>query len=97
VMEEKLMRIIMNPAMIVAWLCGLAMIVLNPALLSQGWLAVKLVLVLFLSGLHGVMSRWRKEFAADRNTRSQKFYRMINEVPTLALIVIVIMVIVRPF
>jgi putative membrane protein len=97
VMEEKLMRIIMNPAMIVAWLCGLTMIVLNPALLSQSWLLVKLVLVLFLSGMHGVMSHWRKEFAADRNTRSQKFYRMINEVPTLALIVIVIMVIVRPF
>jgi len=97
VMEEKLMRIIMNPAMIVTWLCGLTMIALNPALLSQGWLMVKLVLVLFLSGMHGVMSRWRKEFAADRNTRPQKFYRMINEVPTLALIVIVIMVIVRPF
>jgi putative membrane protein len=97
VMEEKLMRIIMNPAMIVTWLCGITMIALNPALLSQAWLIVKLVLVLFLSGMHGVMSRWRKEFAADRNTRSQKFYRMINEVPTLALIVIVIMVIVRPF
>jgi putative membrane protein len=97
VMEEKLMRIIMNPAMIVTWLCGIAMIALNPALLSQAWLMVKLVLVLFLSGMHGVMSRWRKEFAADRNTRSQKFYRMINEAPTLALIVIVVMVIVRPF
>jgi putative membrane protein len=97
VMEEKLMRIIMNPAMIVAWICGLTMIALNPALLSQGWLAVKLVLVLFLSGMHGVMSRWRRNFATDRNTRSQRFYRMVNEVPTLALIVIVIMVIVRPF
>jgi putative membrane protein len=73
------------------------MIALNPALLSQGWLMVKLVLVLFLSAMHGIMSRWRRDFAVDRNTRSQKFYRMINEAPTLALIVIVIMVIVRPF
>jgi protoporphyrinogen IX oxidase len=97
VMEAKLMRIIMNPAMIVTWVCGLTMIAMNPGLLSQGWLIVKLVLVLFLSAMHGIMSAWRRDFAADRNTRSQKFYRMINEVPTLALIVIVIMVIVRPF
>jgi protoporphyrinogen IX oxidase len=97
VMEGKLMRIIMNPAMAVTWACGLTMIAMNPALLSQGWLMVKLVLVLFLSAMHGIMSRWRRDFAADRNTHSQKFYRMINEVPTLALIVIVIMVIVRPF
>ena len=97
VMEAKLMRIIMNPAMIVTWVCGLTMIAMNPALLTQGWLMVKLVLVLLLSAMHGIMSRWRRDFAADRNTRSQKFYRMINEVPTLALIVIVIMVIVRPF
>src|SRR5262249_153928 len=60
VMEGKLMRIIMNPAMIVAWLCGIGMIAMNPALLSQAWLMVKLVLVLFLSAMHGVMSRWRR-------------------------------------
>lgn len=97
VMEAKLMRIIMNPAMIVAWLCGIGMIAMNPTLLSQAWLMVKLVLVLFLSAMHGIMSRWRRDFAADRNTRSQKFYRVANELPTLALIVIVVMVIVRPF
>jgi putative membrane protein len=97
VMEAKLLRIIMNPAMVVAWVCGIAMIAMNPALLSQHWMHVKLVLVLVLSGIHGALASWRRAFAEDRNTRSQKFYRVANEVPTLALIVVVIMVIVRPF
>jgi len=96
-MEAKLMRIIMNPAMVVAWICGIAMIAMNPVLLHQGWLMVKLLLVLLLSGIHGVMSGWRRAFAEDRNTHSQRFFRIANEVPTLAMIVIVIMVIVRPF
>jgi putative membrane protein len=97
VMEAKLLRIIMNPAMIVTWLCGLAMIAMNPGLLSQGWLHVKLALVVLLTVIHAIMARWRRAFAEDRNIHSQRFYRMINEAPTLAMIVIVIMVIVRPF
>jgi putative membrane protein len=97
VMEAKLLRIIMNPAMIVTWLCGLGMIAMNPALLSQGWLHVKLVLVVLLTVIHAIMARWRRAFADDRNTHTHRFYRMINEAPTLAMIVIVIMVIVRPF
>jgi putative membrane protein len=97
VMEGKLLRIIMNPAMIVTWLCGIAMIALNPALLSQHWLQAKLVLVLLLSGMHGAMSAWCRAFAQDRNTHSARFFRMINELPTLVMIIIVVMVIVRPF
>jgi putative membrane protein len=97
VMEAKLMRIIMNPAMIVVWLCGIAMIAMNPALMTQGWLHVKLALVIVLTGIHGMMSSWRRAFAQDRNTHTQRFFRMINEVPTLLMIVIVVMVIVRPF
>jgi putative membrane protein len=97
VMEAKLLRIIMTPAMIVTWLCGVAMIAMNPALLSQGWLHVKIALVVLLTATHGLMSRWRRQFAQDCNTRSQRFYRIANEVPTLAMIVIVVMVIVRPF
>lgn len=97
VMEAKLLRIIMNPAMIVTWLCGISMIAMNPALLSQGWLHVKLALVLVLSAVHGMMAGWCRAFAEDRNTHTQRFFRIMNEVPTLAMIVVVIMVIVRPF
>ena len=97
VMEDKLYRIIMTPAMIVAWVCGLSMIVLNPALLTSGWLHVKLLFVLALTVIHFLMNGWRNDFARDANRRSQKFFRIANEVPTLAMIVIVIMVIVRPF
>ena len=97
VMEEKLIRIIMRPAMIVAWLCGLAMIAMNPELLRSGWLPVKLLFVVGLTAMHTTMNGWRRDFARDSNHRSQKFFRIANEVPTLALIIIVIMVIVRPF
>jgi putative membrane protein len=97
VMEAKLMRIIMAPAMIVAWLCGLGMIAINPGLLSQGWLYVKLLSVIALTAIHMVMAGWRRAFAQDRNTKSEKFFRIANEVPTLGMIVIVIMVIVKPF
>jgi len=97
VMEAKLYRIIMTPAMIVAWICGLGMIALNPALLGLGWLPVKLLFVVALTVSHFMMNAWRQDFARDANRRSQKFFRIANELPTLAMIVIVIMVIVRPF
>lgn len=97
VMERKLMRIIMNPAMIATWIFGVALLVMNPALLHQGWLIVKLAFVVALTGLHHAMIGWRKAFEQDRNRRSERFFRIANEIPTLALIVIVIMVIVRPF
>jgi putative membrane protein len=97
VMEAKLMRIIMTPAAIASWLFGLTMIALNPALLNSGWLPVKLLFVVGLTVMHMLMSRWRRDFAADSNHRSQRFFRVANEVPTLALMVVVIMVIVRPF
>jgi putative membrane protein len=97
VMEAKLMRIIMAPAAIAAWLFGLTMIAMNPALLGSGWLPVKLLFVIGLTGIHLIMNGWRQDFAAERNRRSERFFRIANEVPTLAMIVIVIMVIVRPF
>jgi len=65
--------------------------------LSAGWLHAKLVLVLVLSGVHGFFARWVKDFAADRNSNSQKFYRLINEIPTLLMIGIVILVVIKPF
>lgn len=98
VMERRLLRGIMNPAMIVAWVCGLSMIALNPGLLHDGgWLHAKLTLVVLLTLCHMMMSRWRRAFAEDRNTRSARFFRLINEVPTLIMILVVVMVIVRPF
>ena len=97
VMERRLMRGIMLPAAIVTWLCGIAMVSMNPSLLHEGWLLVKIAFVIALTGVHHAMAGWRKGFAEDRNTKSQKFFRIANEVPTLMMIVIVIMVIARPF
>jgi protoporphyrinogen IX oxidase len=98
VMERRLLRQIINPAMIAAWTFGV-LLVLTPGVLgwSQGWWWVKLTLVIIMSGFHGMISRWRRDFLEDRNIRPQRFYRIANEVPTLLVVVIVIMVIVRPF
>ncbi|MDE2375914.1 protoporphyrinogen oxidase HemJ [Bradyrhizobium sp.] len=96
VMEWRLFKLIINPAMMVAWLAGLYL-AWSGHWFSAHWFHVKLALVLTLSGVHGFFSRWVKDFAADRRVRSQKFYRIINEVPTILMIFIVIMVIVKPF
>lgn len=95
VMERRLHRGIMTPSMIVVFLTGAT---LAPAWVSgQGWLHAKLVLVLLLAACHGAYSRWRKEFAADANTRGHRFYRIANEVPTLLLLGIVALVVFKPF
>jgi putative membrane protein len=96
VMERRLLKAIMNPAMIVTWLAGLTLAWAGHWF-SAGWLHGKLLLVLVLSGIHGFFSRCVRDFAADRNTRSQRFYRIINEVPTISMIGIVILVVVKPF
>ncbi|MGB0919817.1 MAG: protoporphyrinogen oxidase HemJ [Alphaproteobacteria bacterium] len=99
VMEHKLMRVIINPAMVVTWLMGLTM-VFTPGIIDWTvdiWFHVKFTLVILLSGVHGMFSKWRKDFAADQNQKSEKFFRLMNEAPTLMMIAIVIMVIVRPF
>ena len=98
VMERKLLRGIVNPAMIAVWCLGL-LLAFTPGAIDwhAGWWHVKLAAVLLLSGFHGALSRWRRDFLNDRNTRSQRFYRIANEVPTVLMVVIVVMVIVRPF
>ncbi|MGH6981723.1 MAG: protoporphyrinogen oxidase HemJ [Stellaceae bacterium] len=98
IMERRLMRGIMNPAMIGTYLFGLALAA-TPGIVawSMGWIWVKLAGVAGLTVFHHLLSRWREEFAADRNTRRARFYRFMNEVPTLILIAIVIMVVVKPF
>lgn len=98
-MERRLLKQITIPAMIVAWLCGVAL-ALIPGVIDwshAGWWHTKLLGVVLMSGFTGAASRWRKDFLHDRNRRSARFYRIANEVPTLLMILVVIMVIVRPF
>ena len=97
VMERRLLRLIINPAMIVSWVLGLTLLAGSGATLwSQPWMIIKLFCVVLMSIAQGKMAKWRKDFEADLNTRPQKFYRIANEVPTVLMIVIVIMVIVQP-
>ena len=99
VMERRLLKLIINPAMIATWLLGLSMIYLMgwEGFRHAHWLHAKLVLVLAMSALHGFFVRWLKDFAADTNTRPAKFYRIVNEIPTILLILIVILAVVKPF
>ena len=95
VMERRLLRAIMTPAMIATWLFGL-ILVWQSGYYAAGWMQAKFALVVAMSGIHGWLARMVKDFAADRNTRSHRFYRVINEAPTLLMIVVVILVIVKP-
>jgi protoporphyrinogen IX oxidase len=101
VMERRLLRAIINPAMIATWVLGLALAWLGPdsryGWFASGWLQAKIVLVLALSAMHGMLARWRKDFAADNNRHSQRFYRIINEVPTVLLVLIVLLAVLKPF
>lgn len=98
VMERKLLKLIMNPAMIATWGFGL-LLVLTPGVIDwgSGWPWVKVVAVLAMSGMHGWLGARRKEFEAGVNTRSGRVYRLANEVPTVLMLAIVIMVVVKPF
>jgi putative membrane protein len=96
VMERRLLRGIINPAMVAAWIFGLLMVWLGDHW-REGWLHAKLALVIVMQIVHAGLSRWRRDFAKDANTHSDRFYRMVNEVPTVLLIGIVILVIVKPF
>jgi protoporphyrinogen IX oxidase len=96
VMERKLLRGIVNPSMIAVWILGPLLAWLTGTYLDL-WLQMKVVLVLGMSGIHGFLARCVKDFAADRNVRSARFYRIINEVPALLMVLIVILVIVQPF
>ena len=96
VMEHRLLRYIMNPAMVVVWITG-PWLAWAQGMHHDRWLWAKFALVLLLTVYHHALGYWRKDFAADRNTRQQRFYRLANEVPTLLMIGIVILVIVKPF
>lgn len=96
VMERRLLRAIINPAMVVSWVLGLWLAWSGFGLMG-GWLHAKILLVLLLSGVHGYLSRAVRLFGEDRNTRPARHWRIVNEVPTVLMIGIVILVIVKPF
>ncbi|MDO9412813.1 MAG: protoporphyrinogen oxidase HemJ [Pseudolabrys sp.] len=95
VMEHRLLTYIMSPAMGLTWILGLVLI-WQGGWMTSGWMHAKLLFVVILSGLHGFLSRCVRDFAAGKNARSQKFYRIINEVPAVMMIIIVILVVVKP-
>lgn len=96
VMEQRLLRAIINPAMVVAWIIGL-WLAWTGFRFQGGWLHAKLALVLVLSGLHGHFSAAVRAFAEDRNTRSARYWRIMNEAPTVVMVLVVALVIVKPF
>ena len=97
-MERRLLRGIMNPAMIATFVFGI-LLLMTPGVVDwgQGWIYVKLACVALLTLFHHALGRWRVRLAADQDTHSTRFFRAINEIPTVLLIVIVIMVVVKPF
>lgn len=95
VMERRLLRVIMNPAMIGTWVFGIWLMILGQWWLDA-WMHAKLALVVVLTVFHHLLGLWRKDFAADRNQRPVRFYRIANEVPTVLMIAIVILVVVKP-
>jgi protoporphyrinogen IX oxidase len=98
IMERGLYRTIMNPAMITVWILGpLTLLSLPAGILGEGWLHAKLLLVLLLTGFHHMLGRWRKDFAADRNRKPARFYKRVNEIPTVILILVVLLVVLKPF
>jgi len=96
VMERRLLRYIMTPAMLMTWALGL-ILVLEGRWLGASWFLAKLALVLVMSLIHGLFAVWTRDFAHDRNTRSHKFYRIANEIPTLLMVTMVLLAVVKPF
>ncbi len=95
IMERRLLRVIMNPAMLVSLIAGGALLAYQD--FSSGWLHVKLTAIIGMVIMHMLMAKWRKDFEADKNTRSHRFYRFANEVPTVLMLLIVVMAVVKPF
>jgi len=95
-MERKLLRVIINPAMIATWLLGLTLVAATRAD-QQHWFQLKFLLVLVMSGIHGFYAASVKRFARDANTHPQRFWRILNEVPALLIVAIVILAVVKPF
>lgn len=99
IMERRLMRFIMAPASVATWLIGGLMLYANwdGLMTGGGWMHAKLLLVVAMTGLHHVFSAWRRKFERDANTKTANFYRVWNEVPTVLMILIAVLVVVKPF
>jgi len=97
IMEYRLLKYITNPAMIVAFLVGGLMIYADMSLMKQGWMHAKLLFLFLMFGVHGVLTKHVRLFAQDKNEKSAKYFRILNEVPTILMVGIIVMVIVRPF
>ena len=95
-MEKRLLKVIMNPAIIGTWLFGILMVANNHLLIQEMWFLIKLLLVLLMSGFHGYLSVCRKNFVLNKNERSARHFKFVNEVPTLLLILIIFMVVFKP-
>ena len=96
VMERRLLRFIMNPAMVVSWAVGL-WLAWDAFGLVAGWLHAKIAIVVAMSAVHGYLAKAVRDFAADRNTKPPRHWRIVNEVPTVMMVAVVILVIVKPF
>ncbi len=96
IMERRLLKGIINPAMIVTWVLGLYL-AWSAFAFKGGWLHAKILLVLVLSAIHGMLSKHVRNFANDRNEKSSRYFRILNEVPAVLMLGIVILVIVKPF
>ena len=97
VMEYRLLKFIINPAMIIAWVLGGLMLYANPSLLEAGWMHGKLLLVLIMSAIHGELAKHVRLFGKDENVKSDKYFRILNEIPTVLMILIIIFAVVEPF
>jgi putative membrane protein len=95
-MERRLLTAIMTPAMVATWIFGL-WLAWSGGWYASGWLQAKVILAVALSALHGLFARWTRDFAADRNRHSQRFYRLVNELPTVIMIAMVILAVLKPF
>jgi len=95
-MERRLLKFIMNPAMIVSFVLGGWLIMLNPGLLEQSWMQYKILALVIMTGVHASLSRWRRFFAIDKNTFSPRFFKIINEIPTGLMIIIVLLAVIKP-
>jgi len=97
IMERKLLRLIINPAMIATWAFGVWMVLENPALMKSGWLHAKFSLLVLMQIVHAMLANARRKFANDANTKTHTYYRWLNEAPTVLMIAIVILAVTKAF
>ena len=97
VQEKRLLKIIMNPALVLTWFFAFIMLIVNSSLLYQGWFHLKLFFVIVLSGLHGFYSQSVRKFQTGERPKNEKFWRLLNEVPAIGVILIIFLAVVKPF